>query len=1033
MSSEIFLHIKLIELGNGLAELRYFFNNPNAYQSRQLKLAALEPLITTAETDYYTVRPADLEQTGQKLFNWLDEADRFLARAIAKTPVNQLLVLAISTTGKLGHLPWETLHDGKSFLVESQSPRIVPVRWTDKTATGYAPANRPLRVLFMATSPQDSTSPLDFEREEALILDATSKKPLILTVEESGNLGELHETMTAFPADELDVFHLTGHATHTKDGPQFLMESDIGTTELATGAKIAQALHHKPKLVFLSGCKTGQAMKAGDVPSMAETLLNHGFTAVLGWGRSVLETDASQAAAALYHELSAGESPTHAVSATYKKLIEEKARDWHLLRLYVVGGIPQPLVTPLKTKGRKAAVPASVATRFLDADHKIKVPKREDFVGRRRVLQRCLKVLKYETDKRGVVLHGTNGLGKSSLAARMCDRLHEEFTLVAWFGKIDQRSLVNKLSEHIQNKGLRDTLLDQGTELKFKLWPVFEQIEKPFLLVLDDFEQNFEMTNGTLNWRDGLPVLSVDAVDILKALAFAIDKTNGRHRVIVTSRYEFAIEEASQFHVEPALDGLRDADWRKKIRRLEAGKTIPDALKGARDHAICVADGNPRLLEWLFKLLTTPGPDLTAILAEMDKKEAEFRESILAAELLKQQSPVLRQVLARAVVFDHPVPSAAITAICDDLSTVDQHLERAAALGLIEITLFPGDEPFYRVPRILLPLLKPEQPADQKDLCQKATAALYQFWWKSDKGVTEPQALEIHRLAIAGQEKEIAVKLAISLSRNWVNASRFQEAVSLCETTLNLVPDAFPILHSLARAEATLGNVEEALTHYQTALRNCPAEEFKEKSAILHNSANLERTQGRIEEALAFNHQSLEFNERSGNVLGKAATLHQMAGLFAQQGRVAEALDLYHQSLELQERIKDVLGQAATLHQMAGLFAQQGRVEEALALYHQSLKLKERIDDVQGKAITMAMMAQLLAQKGEFQTAIVYLQESQAILRQIKSPDAEQVGRTLMRIVWKRLKPCTVKRKCGNLSRPWNRVMVKRSRRYLTW
>ena len=959
MSSETVLHIKLIELGNGLAELRYYFDNPNDFTSRKLETKVIEPLITAAETDYYTTLPADLVRTGQKLFNWLDSADRFLATAIDEAPKNVLLVLAISTTGKLGHLPWETLHDGKSFLVESHSPRIVPIRWTDKKAASYPISNRALRVLFMATSPHDSTAPLDFEREEALILDATSKKPLILTVEESGNLDELRETITTFPDDELDVFHLTGHATHTKDGPQFVMESDIGTTELATGAEIARALHHKPKLVFLSGCRTGQAMNAGDVPSMAETLLNHGFTAVLGWGRSVLETDASQAAAALYHELSSGESPAHALAATYEKLIEEKARHWHLLRLYVIGGMPKPLVTPLRTKGRQAAVPASVAPRFLDADHKIKVPKREDFVGRRRVLQRCLKVLKYEKEKIGVVLHGMGGLGKSSLAARMCDRLHEEFTVVAWFGRIDQHSLVNKLAEQIQTNGFRETLLDPKTELKFKLWPVFEQIEKPFLLVLDDFEQNFESHGSNLKWRNGLPVLSVDAVKVLNALAFAISQTNGRHRLIVTSRYEFAIEAASQFHVEPALDGLRDADWRKKIRRLEAGKTIPTDLKDAREHAIRVADGNPRLLEWLFKLLTESKLDLETILNEMDKKEAAFRESILAAELLKQQAVGLRQVLARALIFDHPVPKAAIEAICTDISSVDHHLERAAALGLIEITVLPGDVVHYRVPRILLPLLKSEQPADQIALCQKATAALYQFWWKSDKGVTEPQALEIHRLAISGQEKEIAVELGSRLSRIWVNASRFQEAVTLCQLTLQLTPDAFPILHMLARAEATLGNVEEALTHYQAALKNCPEEEVKEKAAILHNSAGLEMT----------------------------------------QGRVAEALDLYHQSLEIEEGLGNVQGKAATLHQMASLFAQQGRVAEALDLYHQSLEIDQHTGNVQGKAITMGMMAQLLAQKGEFRTAIAYLQESQAILEKIKSPDAETVQSILMDVL----------------------------------
>ncbi len=998
--SETVLHIKLIELGNGLAELRYYFDNPNDYTLRKLETKVIEPLITAAETDYYTVRPADLVRTGQKLFNWLDSANRFLATAIDEAPKNVLLVLAISTTGKLGHLPWETLHDGKSFLVESHSPRIVPIRWTDKKAASYPISNRALRVLFMATSPHDSKPPLDFEREEALILDATSKKPLILTVEESGNLKELHETITTFPDDELDVFHLTGHATHTKDGPQFVMESDIGTTELATGAEIAKALHHKPKLVFLSGCKTGQAMNAGDVPSMAETLLGHGFTAVLGWGRSVLETDASQAAAALYHELSSGESPAHALAATYEKLIEEKARHWHLLRLYVIGGMPKPLVTPLKTKGRQAASPASVATRFLDADRKIKVPKREDFVGRRRVLQRCLKVLKYEKEKIGVVLHGMGGLGKSSLAARMCDRLGEEFTLVIWVGRIDQHSLVNKLAEQIQINGFRETLLDPKTELKFKLWPVFEQIEKPFLLVLDDFEQNFESHGNNLKWRDGLPVLSVDAVKVLKALAFAISQTNGRHRVIVTSRYEFAIEAASQFHIEPTLDGLRDADWRKKIRRLEAGKTIPTDLKDARDHAIRVADGNPRLLEWLFKLLTESKLDLETILNEMDKKEAAFRESILAAELLKQQAGGLRQVLARALIFDHPVPKEAIEAICTDIATLDHHLERAAALGLIEITVLPGDVVHYRVPRILLPLLKSEQPADQKALCQKATAALYQCWWKPDDGVIESQVLEIHRLAILGQAKKIAVELGGRLSRHWVHTSRFHEATTLCEMTLEISPNDFLILQNLAQAKQALGNINEAQAYFQSALFYCPVEEMIERANILHNSASLYLTQGKKDEALAFLYRALTIDESLGNVRGKAASLHALAIILASEGRIGEAVALFNQSLEISEQIENIQGRAATLYNLANLLSQQGQVAEALTLYQQALELNGSIGHIQGGAATLLQIATLYAQQGKIDNAFTLYQQAVKHFEDIGHIQGQASSRHAMAILY---------------------------------
>ncbi len=101
-------------------------------------------------------------------------------------------MLVIATYGKLAHLPWEVLHDGSSFLVQ-RVPAIVPVRWmSDSTVKKLTidgePENRALQVLFMATSPLNISPVLDFEAEEARILEAIARQPLALTVEESGCL-----------------------------------------------------------------------------------------------------------------------------------------------------------------------------------------------------------------------------------------------------------------------------------------------------------------------------------------------------------------------------------------------------------------------------------------------------------------------------------------------------------------------------------------------------------------------------------------------------------------------------------------------------------------------------------------------------------------------------------------------------------------------------------------------------------------------------------------------------------------------------
>ncbi|MEG4087511.1 tetratricopeptide repeat protein [Microcoleus sp. POL10_C6] len=127
--------------------------------------------------------------------------------------------------------------------------------------------------------------------------------------------------------------------------------------------------------------------------------------------------------------------------------------------------------------------------------------------------------------------------------------------------------------------------------------------------------------------------------------------------------------------------------------------------------------------------------------------------------------------------------------------------------------------------------------------------------------------------------------------------------------------------------------------------------------------------------------------------------MHQLAGIYVDQGEVVKAIALYEQSLELQEKIGDVQGKAATLRQLAGIYAKQGEVAKASALYEQFLELQEKIGNVQGKAATFAMLGRLLADKKEnFDKALNYLQQSLDILQHLRSPDAEKVRRIIAEV-----------------------------------
>jgi tetratricopeptide (TPR) repeat protein len=251
---------------------------------------------------------------------------------------------------------------------------------------------------------------------------------------------------------------------------------------------------------------------------------------------------------------------------------------------------------------------------------------------------------------------------------------------------------------------------------------------------------------------------------------------------------------------------------------------------------------------------------------------------------------------------------------------------------------------------------------------------LYCLWWEGGKS-TEEQALEVHRLALRGKVKQIAVEIAFHLANYWTNLSRFWEVVQLCQSTLEISED-YRIWNELGRSEESLGVVAKAKQDYQQALDICPPDDEKEKAAIIHNLASLQAKQGQIKEALALYEQSLAIEETIGNILGKAVTLHELGSLKANQGQINEAIALFQKSLAINEIIGNVQVKAATLNQLASLQAKQGQIGEAIALLNQSLAIEETIGNVRGKAATLRLLGWLYSHQGKVNEAFALYQQS---------------------------------------------------------
>ena len=840
------------------------------------------------------------------------------------------------------------------------------------------------------------------------------KQPLMLTVEESGNLEELNDLILTYGKDFYDIFHLTGHAVLKKGKPFFLTETEYGESHLADSREIGQALvgGYINKLIVLSGCCTA---KKGISSSLAESVLVEcGAKAVLGWGYNVLDDDASLATAELYKNLSAGIELIKALSMTYQKLIHEERRDWNLLRLYLGNKVPGAFVTPSILWEIQIA-PPQLKERYIDDEQTVNVASCREFVGRRRLLQKCLKCLKSlrrPSDPMGVILHGLGGIGKSSLAARLRDRLNFKKSIV-WVGMVDENSLIQRLRKKLGDEELRkslDSILSNSSQnLEYKLKDFFEKIHYPILLIFDNFESNFEMEDNHYNFKNGSPRISIEAQKVIEAVTFALRDLVGKsHRIIITTRQVFNFNERDTYFLIEQPKKLEKANFIKKTDRLAEEKGLTDRLdkeKGLKDYsnikrlreeADKISDGNPRLIEWLYDLLSLQDENLDYdhILNRMKGRQSEFLENILADELLKSQSSDLRKTLALGLIYELPVPIEALRTICRsipelDIPELDIHIKRANELGLIERHKgYPGSTTeLYRVPRCLSSLLISEIPSEIiENIHREASKNLNEIWLSNN--TSEEREKEVHRLALAGKEIELSINIAKKLAYEWDEQERYKEIEDLCLSTLKNIEDLclntlkngvsyHELYFRLAIAQRVLGEYKLAKDNYILAIESCPEWDRKCQAKYRKCLGCLYNTQGDLANAERYCTESLQIRRDSGGTEREIAeSLHAVGNVFANQGKIKEALEKYHQSFKMKLVIDDKRGMAESIHALAYYIAKLNCVKSVLALYKKALKLNEEANDILGRASNLNQMARIYAKNNETEKAKELRKES---------------------------------------------------------
>ena len=172
-------------------------------------------------------------EIGETLFSLLN-GSQLLVQALEEAdlhgePLQLFIEKEDSEEDFIPDLPFELLYDSE-FLVPLKIHLIRHVS-DYGSKKPVKSKKRPLKVLFVACSPEGVTPVLDYEKEEEIILEVTKDLPVEIDVEDTGSLQGLADCLEN---NEYDIIHLSGHANIEEGTPYFCMEDEEGSLEKVT-------------------------------------------------------------------------------------------------------------------------------------------------------------------------------------------------------------------------------------------------------------------------------------------------------------------------------------------------------------------------------------------------------------------------------------------------------------------------------------------------------------------------------------------------------------------------------------------------------------------------------------------------------------------------------------------------------------------------------------------------------------------------------------------------------------------------------
>ena len=627
-------------------------------------------------------------------------ADESLRNALSTLRANERLVLVIDDP-LVAAIPWEYLRDLEGRLLAA---RLTLVRAVSK-AQQNADVNftLPLDIIAIPVSPVDDSRVLDTEGEWQRVVAAVRKqgKELTLTRVRPPTLDLLERTLNS---ERTTIIHFMGHSDSRNGKGLLVFEEAHSHSYLIEAADFADTLAATNIfLVVLNSCRSAIAWDWTAFGNIARGLVREGIPYALGMQFVLPDNAALAVSQALYDFLLKGRSIEEAVRRTRRTLEHNTTlqnASWLASIPVLYTSLREQPAPPLKlTDGQPTIQPDP--KRLEKTVDLTALPQATHFVGRSKEISQALDTLLAHRPADFVVLHGLGGIGKTSLARAVAERvswyyddcvLAISFETFAHLDANDQRTIDESFADRFYNRLARFYGIDPTDA---KEYPTTIELQKAILqhrthtrslLVLDNIETLIDAQKDH---------------PAAKALATFVSRLKeGAGAILLTSRMVPLSDWGKSQIVEvPGLEDESGANLFLALLPTDRKHLAPSDARLSLSHRV---QGHPLSIRLLAGRFADDTTDLTTFLKSIEvaleraeqatptSLEDPERQKTLYACMdysIRRLTPEQRKVLDAVSLFLAPFRPEFAAYVLDDEEQTPLHLQNLVRLGLLNMKI----------------------------------------------------------------------------------------------------------------------------------------------------------------------------------------------------------------------------------------------------------------------------------------------------------------------------------------------------------